>query len=198
MNFRERHPQLEKWPKAALDRLTVNFPYSHNVIGNLLEVSSFDDSTHFFLFPLGFVDGERCGRFYGIEAPVNCNIRRQFEKGLIKWSDYWRHTGWLIELTFELGSDHDVSVCYKSFDQSDVRFLAMIQKLDQLGGPYKIYHDNLVGLCNIEDARGIAGTKYRDRYFEFVTKYSDIIKFSCDIQTRHLDIENLNLIRNSA
>ncbi len=198
MNFRERHPNLQKWPKGALSRLTDNFPYRHNPIGDLAEVSAFDDSTNFFLFPSGFVDGESCGRFYALEAPISCEIRRQFEKGLMKWSDYWRHTGWLIEITFELGSNQDAMVRYKSFEQCDARFLSTIEKLDRLGGPYKIYHDNLVGLCDMEVIRARGETRYRDRYCEFVTKYKDIIKDTCDIQTKHLEFESLSDARKTA
>jgi hypothetical protein len=141
---------ISSWSSDSVNRLEGNYPYCRLIEGVLFDLKAFDDSTDFLLHFNGLSVDESSTSAYLIESPKNSKLRHQFEKGTITWTDFWSHRGWLIEFTIILFGDDPVKSRYLSFEEVTPEFTQELKKLDPQGGPYQIFHQNLVDLGEFE------------------------------------------------
>jgi hypothetical protein len=131
---------------------------------------------------------------HAVEVPVSSKMRQDFEQGKIRWTNFWSHSGWVIEFSLVLFSDEPVNARYVPFGEINPAFLKELRVLDGLGSPYKIHHDKLAGLCEFEKKYRPIETEHRDDYQDFILKYRSFLDETCIIRTEFLefDIDTLN------
>lgn len=177
MDFKQRHPNLTRWPRLSFRKLEERFPYNNLMRGCFHHLEAFDGSTSFLLLfgTLSADESEAC--VYGIESRPDDEIRQHFENGDVFWSDFFDHKNWFIEFKLKLYTDDDLPVCYRPSFQLDQSIRNELTKLDGEGGPYQILHDQYLrswewGKQNFPREVG----ERRDRYLEFIKKWGNYCK----------------------
>ncbi|MCX6116121.1 MAG: hypothetical protein NT027_01155 [Proteobacteria bacterium] len=178
MDFRDRFPDLKYWPSAVADRCHWIFPYNRLGRGALLEYPAPDDSTSFLV--IAHFDESKegsVGRFfcYGVEAPLGYEMRTEFERGRINWTDFMSHRNWLIELTSVLFDPGPIGLRYVSWTDVHPSCKESLIHLDGLGGPYHMLHENLKRNYEVESSWNCHDSKHKNAYIEFLAKYGDFL-----------------------
>jgi len=180
MDFRDRFPDMKYWPAAVADRAHSPFPYCKIFWGRLLEYPAPDDSTSFLVIPhFEEPEGGGGGQFfcYGVEAPSGYDLRMQFERGHINWTDFMSHRNWLVELTSQLFDRGPCRLRYVSPLEIHPACKKELLELDSRGGPLQILHDHLLSNYEAEKTWTRKATNAESAYFEFLAKYGEILGF---------------------
>lgn len=164
MDFKSRNPIAPTWGND-LEQLTRPEPYDDLSIWGLYTITPKDGSGTFLAYRHTIPEDDWTANSYAIEAPVDCQIRKEFEAGKMSWFDYWHHKEWLLYVSIPLMSREPITTRYIS--PGDIA-PHIIERFKEFGnqGPYELKRQILElgweyaswdGSCTKEAER-----KYRD------------------------------------
>ncbi len=175
MDFKQRHPELKRWPFWVLENQKRIFPYNCIPIAQLNEFAAFDGSTTFLLRHDAVCEKEQTWRSYAIEAPKDWDVRRRFERGLINWSEFFNERGWIMELSGDWALNSDTQCRYIEFSEVSSKIKQKLADLDRLGSPYQILHDHLLDMWTFRRNCGRDAASYQERYESLIKNHGHML-----------------------
>lgn len=184
MDFKQRHPGITHWPFWVLERQRRIFPYKSLLLAELCEVTSHDGLSTFLLFHGGVSEEGNYWRTYAVEAPREWSVRESFENGDITWSEFFKHRGWILELTGELDRNSDVHCRYIEFSEMTSEAKESIADLDAKGSPYQMLHDYLLEWWAFRIECGRDPSEFKERYESLIKNHGHRLSCKVDKMTK--------------
>ncbi|MCX6116613.1 MAG: hypothetical protein NT027_03665 [Proteobacteria bacterium] len=175
MDFKDRYPELKRWPYWVFDKRTALYPYCEILSAGIGEFQAFDNSTTFLIIYDTVSEEDQTWRAFAMESPKEWINRRNFEKGLMTWTDFFQSRGWLLELKGDFCKYTDPTSRYIDSSELSPEVKERFKELDPGGSPFQILHEHLLEYWAALIKLGFNATEHQSRYHSFIKDYGHML-----------------------